>query len=774
VVSAFDNIDPFAIAGANKAFMLSHTLTVTDSELNLEFLHGIENPAIKGIEILAVGDETANTPPITSGIADVMVTEGAANTVIGLFAAFEDAETADSGLTYTVASNTNPALFDAVSINNSTGELTLDYAPTGTGTAEITVRAADPDREFVDAPFTVTVDDNAIVGKATLEVTVNSNNVQISNFGSNSFLINNTGDKDIAQVSIDVTDAFYPDTVFDPFGLAGDTVSKALTINTDGGTGVVTPDSSSYIGVGGAAGFEGIQLLFDESVNGGFNPGETIGFSVDMDPNSVAGTNKADLDGGSSPSWDVGGVSGAELIGSTFTVTFTDGTTATGQLQGANNQGGSKGLASQDSPNQAVSLTVNGLGEGGIGTYNSGGPSVIINGPASQTARVVLTKGFIQPVDPYAQFLEDQLNTLAATNFPANNAVEFQTVDVVLTGGNQDISGNFDFSGVANYNFSADPALPFSLDEDKLPFGFVASVIDPANNNLPIGPVTQPIYLEFAAADGGSNTPPIAVDDSVSTDENSVFTGNVLVDNGNGTDSDLDGDPLTITAVNGNAGNVGIEIALASGALLTLNGNGTFSYNPNDQFEALTAGETAAESFTYTIGDGNDGFDTATTTVTITGVDETPGGTPIRMEAESADTIVNYRNEKIGVASGGLVLSFVGASGGETGSATFVFGDDLDELTGSYDIVVGTFDENDGLASFTVEINDVETSTTTEIGSFILDNDLGSNLANSQTFVSPTVAFGISLTAGDAITVKGFENASEHARLDYVELVPTV
>ncbi|MEL7224941.1 MAG: hypothetical protein AAGL17_08740 [Cyanobacteria bacterium J06576_12] len=30
--------------------------------------------------------------------------------------------------------------------------------------------------------------------------------------------------------------------------------------------------------------------------------------------------------------------------------------------------------------------------------------------------------------------------------------------------------------------------------------GFVASVIDPNNSNLPIGPVSQPIYLQFAAA----------------------------------------------------------------------------------------------------------------------------------------------------------------------------------------------------------------------------------------------------------------------------------
>ncbi len=356
---------------------------------------------------------------------------------------------------------------------------------------------------------TVNIDDDdgsALTGAAVLTITANKSNVQISNFGNNSFKITNEGDKKIASVNIDVTNALYSDSVFDPFGLAGDTTSKALTINTNGGTGVLSPNTyNPYVGTGGASGYKGLNLIFDEAVNGGFESGETIGFAIDMDPNSVAGTNKGDLDGGSSPSWDVGGVSGAELIGSTFTVTFTDGSTATGQLQGDGSQGGSQALAAQSLTNQSIVLTVNGLSEGSIGTYDASGPSVIVNGPAGQIARVVLTKGFIQPVTPYASFLEDQLNILAASDFPANNAVEFQTVDVVLTGADQDISGLFNFSGVPIYNFAG---------EDQLPLGFVASIIDsdqadlpvgiePNQNDLPIGAVTQPIYLQFD--DGSAN-----------------------------------------------------------------------------------------------------------------------------------------------------------------------------------------------------------------------------------------------------------------------------
>ena len=353
-------------------------------------------------------------------------------------------------------------------------------------------------------------------GEAILGITAGSNNVQTSNFGNNSFQITNTGEKKIAQVDLNVTNALYPDTVFDPFGLAGDTISKNLTINTNGNTGIVNPNNNSFVGAGGTAGFEAIQLFFDESVNGGFDTGETLGFSVDMDPNSIAGAQKGPLDDGSNPPWDVGGVSGAELIGSTFTVTFTDGTTATGQLQGAGNQGGSQTLASQSSPDSSVSLAVNGLEPGDVGTYNDA-PNVIVNGTAGQTARVVLTKGFIQPTSlapfingtpaqqNFAPTLQAQLDALAASDFPANNAVEFQTVDVQLTGENQNISELFDFSEVADFDFEG---------EGELPLGFVASVIDPTNDDLPSGPVIDPIYLQFDESSNPPETDPPETDPS--------------------------------------------------------------------------------------------------------------------------------------------------------------------------------------------------------------------------------------------------------------------
>jgi VCBS repeat-containing protein len=58
--------------------------------------------------------------------------------------------------------------------------------------------------------------------------------------------------------------------------------------------------------------------------------------------------------------------------------------------------------------------------------------------------------------------------------------------------------------------------------------------------------------------------------------------------------------------------------------LVTDNGDGTFDYDPNGQFESLGVGATATDTFDYTVSDGNGGSDTATVTVTITGVNDAP------------------------------------------------------------------------------------------------------------------------------------------------------
>jgi VCBS repeat-containing protein len=110
------------------------------------------------------------------------------------------------------------------------------------------------------------------------------------------------------------------------------------------------------------------------------------------------------------------------------------------------------------------------------------------------------------------------------------------------------------------------------------------------------------------------NNPPVAENDAGITDENSqlIVPAPGVLNN----DSDPDvGDNLTVTA---------LDTSGTVGAVNAWDADGSFTYNPNGQFEYLQAGDSATDSFTYTVSDGNGGTDTATVTITINGVNDPP------------------------------------------------------------------------------------------------------------------------------------------------------
>ncbi|PZV24119.1 MAG: hypothetical protein DCF12_17850 [Snowella sp.] len=134
----------------------------------------------------------------------------------------------------------------------------------------------------------------------------------------------------------------------------------------------------------------------------------------------------------------------------------------------------------------------------------------------------------------------------------------------------------------------------------------------------------------------------------------------------------------------------------------------------------------------------------------------------VRVEAESITNRSVFRLESVTAASGGKVLSLAGGASNEVGRATFKF----TGLDGLYDVVLGTFDENDGQARFTVRQNG------NAIGSITLNQSLGSDSPNAQTAVARKVTT-VQVKNGDTFVVKGFENASEYARLDYIDFIPS-
>ena len=253
-----------------------------------------------------------------------------------------------------------------------------------------------------------------------------------------------------------------------------------------------------------------------------------------------------------------------------------------------------------------------------------------------------------------------------------------------------------------------------------------------------------------------TNNPPIAQDDALATNEDTIVTGNVLINNGSGADSDPDKDSLTVTAVNSNTANVGTQIILSSGALLTLNTNGTLTYNPNGQFEALKNGEITTDSFTYTLSDGNGGTDTATVTATITGVNDAPVANPDSYILDEDNTLTintpgvkgndtDAENDSLTVnlvstvAKGILTLNPEG-SFNYTPNTGFVGTDSF------------TYKVNDGLAdsnitTVTLTVNPINDAPVANPDSYILDED------NTLTINTPGVKGNDTDAENDSLTV---------------------
>ena len=127
-------------------------------------------------------------------------------------------------------------------------------------------------------------------------------------------------------------------------------------------------------------------------------------------------------------------------------------------------------------------------------------------------------------------------------------------------------------------------------------------------------------YVVYGQAE---NKAPVAVDDLYTLDEDSLgFTGeSVLV---RGIDSDADGDALTVVAVGGAAGNVGVATAGSNGGSFTIAADGSLAFAPGADFAGLGQGVTRTTAVSYTIGDGHGSFDTAEVKVTVEGLNDAP------------------------------------------------------------------------------------------------------------------------------------------------------
>ncbi len=125
------------------------------------------------------------------------------------------------------------------------------------------------------------------------------------------------------------------------------------------------------------------------------------------------------------------------------------------------------------------------------------------------------------------------------------------------------------------------------------------------------------------------NEAPTGVNDAYAVGEDGIL--NVAAPGVVGNDTDPDaGNVLVVQSV---------DTTVTMGSVV-LNPDGSFSYDPNGQFASLAPGQSATDSFRYTVTDGNGGTDTATVTITINGANDAPIANNDNFDVIEGDTLV--------------------------------------------------------------------------------------------------------------------------------------
>lgn len=163
-----------------------------------------------------------------------------------------------------------------------------------------------------------------------------------------------------------------------------------------------------------------------------------------------------------------------------------------------------------------------------------------------------------------------------------------------------------------------------------------------------------------------ANFAPVANDDLYSVELGSILS--VPAPGLLGNDTDADGDPLTVSLVNGVAPSFGTPVPLSQGDL-TMQADGSFTYTPNAE---AVAG--ADEGFTYTASDGTSPSNSAIVGISLT--ESTTGDTVVRVTfGDVADVIVDAEVGR----SGWNQLDF----GAAAGTSATVGGAGLPTTTGA-------------------------------------------------------------------------------------------
>ena len=457
-----------------------------EGELNLDGVSGYDLEPYEANRILNFDEQTVTLDNNGEATVDVTLTNGSAAGGLNYIVAVAEDEQGDTGL----ASDPIVLDYDPGAAQPSGGEATV---------AITTTEAAFPS------------------GKVTLQ--------DATTYFEDSVQITNTGDQQIETLTIDKSTALIENMVFDPTGCAGDGgcspgATDIRIVNEDGAVLTSHEFQKPVNGVDGTDGYKALHMEFDD-----FDPGETITYASDGDPNTIKG-------GGGQQSVLAGPESGIDLTGTTVTASFADGTTASSGTFNEGSLAGSTGVARANAPDapsidaQDVTLQATTLSDRHTAaTVADADQTIEISGPPGETVRLMHAEAtlLLEDVPTY-----DGTPGYDIEPYEANNVENYTITDVQL-----DQNGEATVDATLT-NLTGELTSP--ADESGFNY-FVATV---QGDDGHAGTASNVIVLKL---EEGSQTPSIqSVDDQFLTEGDSTT---VTVEA-----TDPNGDALTLSASN--------------------------------------------------------------------------------------------------------------------------------------------------------------------------------------------------------------------------------
>ena len=458
---------------------------------------------------------------------------------------------------------TYEAVDDSSTENDTSQPATVTITITGTNdkpTAEVASVSATEDGAAVTGSFGAT--DADTTDTHTYNILTQPDEGSVTNNGDGTFSFNPNSDfQDLAAGETRQVTFTYE--AVDDSGTANDTSEPAtVTITITGTNDKPTAEVASVSATEDGAAVTGSFGATDADTT------DTHTFNILTQPDEGSVTNNGDGTFSFNPNSDFQDLAAGETRQVTFTYEAVD----------------DSGTANDTSELATVTITVTGTNDAPVAVADS--DTVAINN--TLTIDVLANDTDVDSDDSTANFSLDSVSIASISDSDGSRALSGGTVSIENNQLKYVTGSDFDYLAAGE---TAMVTVTYSMSDDGgLPSTGTAVITVTGSNSQP---VAEAVSLDTPVEDGSSISASFRVTDENQSD---THTFNILTQPDEGA--------------------------------VTNNGDGTFSFNPNSDFQDLAAGETRQVTFTYEAVDGS-GTDNATSeagtvTITITGTNDKP------------------------------------------------------------------------------------------------------------------------------------------------------